>query len=484
MPSFTSLGVGSNLPLDTLLTNLTAAEKKRLNPITQQQSANTARLTAYGTLKSALEKFQTANSALNKAELFRSTSVISSTEDLKVTTGAGAVPGLYTISVTQLAQAQSLSTKTVTSNKDALGDSSETRIIKIEQPGRGNKEPLTIKLNKDQTSLDDISKAINDTDSGISASIVKIKDSESGLVDGEYHRVKDSEYCLVLTAAEGTESQMTISVDGDSKLNDLLAYDSKTGTGKMSELVGAENAKLTINNISIERQSNKITDVPQGVTFELTKKVTDARVTITKSNDKATEEIKDWVDAYNSLIDTFSTLTKYKAVDAGTEGQDKDNGALVGDSVVRIIQTGIRSQFANSGSTGAFKTLNETGISQDGKTGKMSIDNARLKKALDENTTSVRELLVGDGKSTGITTRIATEVKRYMADDGIIETARDTINTTLKKLTREYLAVNTSIDAMIARYTAQFTRLDAMMSKLNNTSTYLSQQFTAMNKSR
>jgi hypothetical protein len=74
MASFTSLGVGSNLPLDTLLTNLTTAEKKRLTPITQQQSANTARLTAYGTLKSALEKFQTANTALNKADLFKSTS--------------------------------------------------------------------------------------------------------------------------------------------------------------------------------------------------------------------------------------------------------------------------------------------------------------------------------------------------------------------------------------------------------------------------
>ena len=69
MASFTSLGVGSNLPLDTLLNNLTIAEKKRLNPITQQQSDNTARLTAYGTLKSALEKFQTANTALNKADL-------------------------------------------------------------------------------------------------------------------------------------------------------------------------------------------------------------------------------------------------------------------------------------------------------------------------------------------------------------------------------------------------------------------------------
>lgn len=102
---------------------------------------------------------------------------------------------------------------------------------------------------------------------------------------------------------------------------------------------------------------------------------------MTKSNDKATEAIKGWVDAYNSLIDTFNSLTKYKAVDAGAEGQDKDNGALVGDSVVRTIQTGIRAQFANSGSEGAFKTLNEIGIKQDGTTGKMTIDNTKLKKS-------------------------------------------------------------------------------------------------------
>ncbi|ECC3874241.1 flagellar filament capping protein FliD [Salmonella enterica] len=467
MASFSSLGVGSGLPLDTLLTNLTIAEKKRLNPITQQQTDNTARLTAYGTLKSALEKFQTANSALNKAELFRSSNVTSSTEDLKVSTEAGAAPGIYSISVSQLAQAQTLSTTTkIASTKEALGDAAATRTIKIEQPGR--KEPLEITLNKDQTSLDDISKAINDKDSGISASIVK---------------VKEGEYRLVLTAAEGLDNKMTVSVEGDSKLNDLLAYDSNTGTGEMEELVSAQNAKLTMNGIDIERPGNKITDAPQGVTLELTKKVTDARVTVTKSNEKATEAIKGWVDAYNSLIDTFNTLTKYKEVDPGAETQDKDNGALIGDSVVRTIQTGIRAQFANGGSTGAFKTLNEIGISSDGTTGKLKIDDTKLKKALDENTASVRELLVGDGKETGITTKIAAEVKSYLADDGIIDNAQDSINATLKKLTKQYLAVSASIDDTVARYKAQFSQLDTMMNKLNNTSTYLSQQFTAMNKS-
>ncbi len=55
------------------------------------------------------------------------------------------------------------------------------------------------------------------------------------------------------------------------------------------------------------------------------------------------------------------------------------------------------------------------------------------KKVLNENTASVRELLVGDGKETGITTKIATEVKGYLADDGIIDSAQDSINATLKK---------------------------------------------------
>lgn len=45
-------------------------------------------------------------------------------------------------------------------------------------------------------------------------------------------KVKEGEFKLVLTAAEGLDSKMTITVDGDSKLNDLLAYDSTTGTEK------------------------------------------------------------------------------------------------------------------------------------------------------------------------------------------------------------------------------------------------------------
>ncbi|EHQ7146843.1 flagellar filament capping protein FliD, partial [Salmonella enterica subsp. enterica serovar Typhimurium] len=113
---------------------------------------------------------------------FKSTVASSTTEDLKVSTTAGAAAGTYKINVTQLAAAQSLATKTTfATTKEQLGDTSVTsRTIKIEQPGR--KEPLEIKLDKGDTSMEAIRDAINDADSGIAASIVKVKENEFQLV--------------------------------------------------------------------------------------------------------------------------------------------------------------------------------------------------------------------------------------------------------------------------------------------------------------
>lgn len=57
MASISSLGIGSGLDLNGLLDKLTKAEQQRLTPYTTQQTSYNAQLTAYGTLKSSLEKF-------------------------------------------------------------------------------------------------------------------------------------------------------------------------------------------------------------------------------------------------------------------------------------------------------------------------------------------------------------------------------------------------------------------------------------------
>uniref|UniRef100_UPI0020C4D78E flagellar filament capping protein FliD n=1 Tax=Salmonella enterica TaxID=28901 RepID=UPI0020C4D78E len=74
------------------------------------------------------------------------------------------------------------------------------------------------------------------------------------------------------------------------------------------------------------------------------------------------------------------------------------------------------------------------------------IEDDKLTHGLKDNTAAAREQLVGDGKETGITTKIATEVKSYLADDGINDNAQDNVNATLKRLTKQYLSVSNSID--------------------------------------
>ena len=469
MASFSSLGVGSNLPLSTLLTNLETAEKGRLTPISTQQSSFSAKLTAYGTLKSSLEKFQTANTALSDASLFKSTTATSNSTDLTVSTTAGAAAGTYKINVTQLAQAQSVrTTATVTDSKAAQGNSNAERTLVIKQDGK--EEPLEIKLTSDQTSLEGIRDAINNANGGVSASIVKLKDND---------------YQLVLTSSEtGTANKMSISVSGDETLNQFISFNNPDVTDSgVEQIVEAKDAELSVNGINIVRSSNTITDAPQGVTLNLNKITSDVTVTVSKSNDKSTAAIKSWVDAYNSLVDTIGSLTKYTAVDAGTDAQDTSNGALLGDSAVRTIQTGIRAQFTDVGNGGNFQTLSQMGITQDPSTGKLKIDDAKLKTALTDKSVDVQQLLIGDGKTTGITTKVASQVTGYLADDGIIDSAQDSINSTLKKLTKQYLSVSQSIDDTMARYKTQFTQLDTLMSQLNSTSSYLTQQFDSMSSS-
>ena len=56
MASISSLGIGSGLDLNGLLDKLSTAEQQRLTPYTTQQTSYKAQLTAYGTLKSSLER--------------------------------------------------------------------------------------------------------------------------------------------------------------------------------------------------------------------------------------------------------------------------------------------------------------------------------------------------------------------------------------------------------------------------------------------
>ncbi|CNH62106.1 flagellar capping protein [Yersinia massiliensis] len=466
MASISSVGIGSNMNLGTLLDQLSASEQTRLTPLTNQQTSYKGKLTAYGVLQSALAKVETASAALRKADTLATTSISSTNTAFAATTTSGATAGNYTIEVTNLAKAQSLLSSDVPNTTDKLGNSNDNRTITITQPGQ--KEPLEVKLTSEQTSLTGIRDAINKQEGSVTASIMK---------------ADDNTYYLALTSKEtGTKSEMTVSVSGDDTLNNFLNYTPSTtgGSGALTQKVKAEDATLTVNGVAITRQSNTITDAPQGVTLTLkalTKKDEPEQLTVTRDSTATKAAIQTFVDAYNSLQTTFASLTKYTAVEAGKD-QSTSNGALVGDGTLRNIQTQLKSQLA-SAQSGDVKTLAAMGITQD-LDGKLVIDAKKLDKALTDQPNNVTAFFVGDGKTTGFATQMDNLLNTALdSTKGTLKTATDGINKSLKSLEKQVESTTDSINATIERYKAQFTQLDKLVSSLTNTGNFLTQQFSS-----
>lgn len=472
MATITNLGVGSNLNLADLYDQLETAERGKLTAITAQKTTYTAQLSAYGKLQSSLQNLQTAAAALGKATTFNATSVSSTNTAFSAATTSDATVGSYNVNVKQLAKGQVLTTGSVASNTAQLGDTTgASRTLTITQPG--TKDPLKVTLSDSDTSLAGIAKAINSANGNVTATVVK---------------ANDTDYRLMLTSkTTGTDSDMTVAVTGDDKLQAAIGYDSTTKTGALSVQTVSQNAKVVVNDVEIERSSNTISDAMPGVTFTLkAKSAADETLEVSRATDASKKAINDWVTAYNALQSTIASVTKYVKVDAGATNQSSSNGALVGDSNVRSIQADLRGQLTQAQS-GSIAIMAQLGITQDpvlasDGSSQLKVDDAKLTKALTDTPQDVANYFVGDGKTTGFGTQMNTTITNMLntssINAGVIKNAEDGINSTLKSLDKRYDAMSDSIDATMARYKAQFTSLDTLINKLNNTSAYLTKQFS------
>ncbi|MGL5599374.1 MAG: flagellar filament capping protein FliD [Silvania sp.] len=466
MASISSLGAGTSLNLGTLYDNLETAEQTKLTPITTQQTSYKAKLTAWSVVQAALTKFQTASDALKNTSAIAQAKVTSTNTAFSATLASSATAGSYSVEVTKLAAAQTLLSPKVANKDTDLGDSGmSSRTVTITQPGQ--KDPLTVTLASDKTSLADVRDAINAKQGSVTASIIK---------------ADDNSYYLSLTSRDsGTTNEMTITTD-DSELAKYISHDPLDTSKGMTVQVVASDAVVNINGIKITRSSNTITDAPEGVTLNLTKTNIGSPETLSvvKDNQPMTDAIQAFVDAYNSLQTTISNQTKYTAVKQGDASQDSTNGDLLGDGTLRNIQTRLRSMLSSSQGSGDLATLSQLGITQD-ITGKLTVDSTKLGKALTDKSVDVVAFLSGDGKTTGLATQTSNLLKDMLGNEGSVKNATDGINKTLKQLTEQSTRVAAQIEATMARYKTQFTSLSQLVSSMDQTGSYLTQQFNAMN---
>ena len=469
MATVSSLGVGSNLDLTTLLANIKSGEQAPLLELQKQQTSYNAKLSAYGQLSSALSALQAASAALAKPALFQTVKASSTATDvLTATAGAGAANGVYAVNVTVLAQAQSLAATGTASSTEAIGTGTLT--FKFGSIAGGvfvadDTRTADVIIESGDNTLEGIRDAINkDSSLGVTASIVN---------DGSA-----SPYRLVLMSKQsGEASIMSVEVSGN-VAGDLALYDLLEnvpfGTQNLEQTVAAKNAKLTVNGVAITSTSNSVVDAIQGVSMTISKVGTS---TLTAKIDTAGVEtaVSTFVSAYNSLQAIATKLTAFDA-------EAKTGAALMGDSVLRSIQVRIRSALTSAqvDDGSGLTTLSQIGVSFL-KDGTLATDATKLTSALSTRLDGVANLFSGSESAGGYGTQISDLISGFTDTNGMLSTATTGINSTLNTLSEQYTARSARIDATVARYKAQFAQLDLLMSKMNQTSSYLTQQFDALN---
>ena len=441
MASISSLGIGSGLDLNGLLDQLQEAERGKLAPIEQQLETQQTKISAYGQLQSALSQFQTAADALNDSDLYESLSTNVGGEAITATADSEAQPGSYNVSVDTLATRGTLASEGVTAADEALTAADQTLTLNFAD---GATQEIVISAN---STLEDIRDTINATeDAGVSATIVN---------DGTNFR-------LALSSSEtgANASIANFSFDGAAPFASDTTNTLQSGT----------DAALTVNGIEITSPTNQVEGAIQGVTLNLQEEG-DSTVAVEQNTRAVREAVTSFVDAYNDLKGTIGQLTSFDA-ETGAAGE------LLGDSTVRTVESRMRSVLSG-GVEGEFSMLSDIGISLQ-LDGTLEIDSDELDSAIANNQDALSTFFAGDADETGMAGQINTALEQLLSDNGSVKGAITGAENRSESLVERYTRMEQSIEQTISRYRTQFGQLDGMIAQMNQTSSYLTQQFDAL----
>jgi len=474
MATITSAGIGSNLDVEGLVTQLMAIERQPLTKIATKEASYQAKLSAFGTLKSALSEFQTAARALSTpAQMSPLKSSVGDTAVLSASGAAGAVAGSYDVEVRQLAQPQKLVGNTsYGATTDAVGKGTLTISLgSYAEDGSfsadGAKTPVKITVDNSNNTLAGLRDAINSANAGVTASIIN---------DGK------GNYLSLSSKTTGAAGAMKIDValpdDADPAVTPslkALAYDGAAGSG-MRQTAAAADAIIFVDSVKITKPSNTITDAIQGVTLNLSKTTAagaTTKVTMERDTSAVRTAIEAFVKSYNGLAKNMADAT---AFDTAT-----GKGAILnGDSTVRSIQSQLRGIMGGmvAGAVRGAASLPDIGITTQ-RDGSLAIDSAKLTAALNDPNKDMAALFASSGTNKGIASQIDTAVGRILSPVGTLPTHTKSFTESIKDLDK-HTALNVRLAATEQRIRNQFSALDKTISSMTSTSNYLSQQLASL----
>lgn len=473
----TATGLGSGLDIESLVTQLMAAERAPLEArLLRQETEVTGLISGMGSFSGLLGTLDTAATTLSTSSTYSTLAVSSDNEAaIAVTPISGGVAADYSVSVSNLAQSQSLVSGSFASTDTVVGTGTLTIAVgtpsyslstpseydSFSQDGTGTDVVITSSNN----TLAGVVSAINDSSAGVNASIVQ---------DGSQYRL------MISSSDSGVAKSIRLSVAGDGDSSDtdsagLSALSFNETTANLTQSQAAADASFSVNGLSLTSSSNELTQVIPGAKLVL-KSQTSSPATVRLTNDVASVkgEIENFVNAYNSFVSEASALTAYDPLTGSA-------GALQGDSLSRSILSNVRSQISSSisGMSTAYSALAEIGITT-ASDGTLTIDSATLDSALASNFDDVKALFDGDGTAAGVADSVSSTLDTYLGLQGLINSRVSGLNEQIASIAIDRLELDRRMSLAETRYRQRFNTMDSLLAQITSTGDYLTQQLDSL----
>ncbi|EJL34809.1 flagellar capping protein [Caulobacter sp. AP07] len=350
-------GTISGLDTDALIEAAVAQKTARADTIDVKVTANQAKVAAYQTLQTLLQavsdsmsslaaaaysSVSTTTNAFDEKQAYLTASDGSDATDiLAISADSDAIAAAYDISVTQLAKAMKVASA-------AQGATAALGLDGVMSLSASGGTAVEITVTADMT-LGGLASAINAqaTASGVTATVI------TGAAGAQ----------LVLSTS-GANQQVTLStVSGDDIGLGVGLTDA--GGAFASVLQAAQPSIVVIDGLTVQGDSNELTDVVPGLSISLLQATTAGQsvtLDIEANYDDIKTSITDFVSAYNALR-AFVTTNQT----VGSDGAVADDAVLFADSILRDAGRQLNAVLSGAPSSAGDEVANlaDLGISFD-----------------------------------------------------------------------------------------------------------------------
>jgi flagellar hook-associated protein 2 len=529
-------GLASGMDIDSLVRDLMRAERMPLNKLTQKKQILEWQRDDYRGMNKLLKELDTLIfDGIDRQAQLQKLSATSTNESVVLAVAKpGATTSTTDITVNNLAKKASwVSDNKITNDLGEAVDSSKLLKDVTFKAADGTTynftDPIMLKLDvtqPDGTTKTGVEITIDPSTDSLSGAIKKL--NSSGLDVSAFY--DDAQQKMVISSNQtGSGSALKVSDPDPTVVDNQVTVDFFNALGFSKAAEGSEitvddgtandnagktlgqDASFTIDGFTTTRKTNTFTI--NDVTYTL-KQAGSATVSVQQDTDSILDTIVSFVDKYNEVIEkinekmTEERFRDYKPLSS----QEKESmsekeielweeraksGHLRNDSILSGGLSQMRMDlYAKVGginpTTGGDRPdqLAEIGIttsSNYGDRGKLIINEAKLRQAIQNDSEAVYEMFNGTSDATyetkGIARRLRDSIDNTM--DSIELKAGNVLKTNQQfTLGRQLTSVDKQIesfeDRLIQvedRYWRQFTAMEKMIQQANSQSTYLMQQF-------